>query len=152
MKSKKIIIGQIIFLVVIGIVIYSLYPRTSMTLNGNTVKFSSINANLIILSENPDFSNPRYLDINDEVEFSLKPGKYYWKSSNSYIEGLKKELIIDSEVGLSLEGEEELVNIGNVKINVTKKDGKMVGNIILDIDESENVSNEGEYTGRQQSE
>lgn len=158
-KHIKIIGIQVIFVVVALAVLYFLYPKTSMNLEENLVRFNSINAKVIMISENPDFSNPRYLDTKKgkEVLFELPPGTYYWKADNGIIEGLKNEFTIESEVGLEIkrnqskENEGELVNIGNVKINVTKsKEGVMVGHIILEPEESEKIEDKGEYTGRQE--
>jgi len=153
-RHFKIIALQIIFLLGVSLLVYFLYPRTGVEVSGTVVKFSSINANVIILSENPDFSNPRYLDFEDRknISFSLKPGTYYWKASNGYIEGLKKEFTINSEVGMKVDVEENgtrLANIGNVKLNVSKNsDGMMVGHIILEPSEEEDIG-AGEYVGRQ---
>lgn len=157
MNKHKIIIGvQIIFLILIGIVIYLLYPRADVSVNGDFVRFNSINANIIAISENPDFSNARYLDLNEKKNLSLnlKPGKYYWKSDNGMIESLKHEFVINSEVGLGIErneSESDLVNIGNVKINITKNEkGVMVGHIILEPEQSEKIEDKDEqYLGRQ---
>ena len=154
-KHIKIIIVQGIFLVLVFTVIYSLYPKTEAVVNGNFVNFNSINANVIIISENPDFSNPKYLDLSERknISFNLNPGRYYWKADNSIIEGLKNEFTIESQVGLGInrsENETDLVNIGNVKINVTKdENGVMVGHVILTPDESEKINDSGEYTGGQ---
>lgn len=151
----KIIIGQGIFLILVFTAIYFVYPKTEVLVNGNIVSFNSINANVIMISENPDFSNPRYLDLSERknITFDLEPGKYYWKADNSIIEGLKNEFTIDSEVGLGVnrnENETDLVNIGNVKINVTKDErGIMVGHIILEPDVSEDIDDSGQYIGRQ---
>lgn len=157
-KHMKVIMLQVIFLIVVGIILYSLYPKTTLNLEGNNVNFNSINANVIIISENPDFSNPRYIEIanGEYTEFSLYPGTYYWKASNNYIEGLKQEFTIESEVGMKIDNEEgknsSLVNIGNVRINVSKgKEGIMVGHIILEPEESEEIQNKEneKYIGRQ---
>ena len=63
-----------------------------------------------------------------------------------------KEFKIDSEVGLQIieeNGSQELKNIGDVKVNVTKtKDGAFVGYIILEPNESNQI-NDGDYLGRQ---
>jgi len=156
MNHKKIISAQAVFLVAAFIVIYMLYPKVNFELQGNVVKFDSINSNLIVLSENPDFSNPRYIEINKEenISFKLKPGKYYWKAENSLITGLRNEFEINSKVGLGIkrENESELVNLGNVKINVTKtKQGKFVGYIILEPNQSKPIEDKREkYVGRQE--
>ncbi len=157
-KHIKVIMAQGIFLVLVLTVIYFVYPKTEIIVNGNLVDFNSINANVIIISENPDFSNPRYLDAEKgkKVSFELRPGTYYWKADNGIIEGLENKFTIESEVGLGInktENETDLVNIGNVKINVTKnKEGVMVGHIILEPEESEKIEDKPEekYTGRQE--
>lgn len=149
------ITGQAVFLVLVIALLYSFYPRANVDVNGNWIKFNSINANVIMISENPDFSNPRYIDLSEgkNLSLSLNPGTYYWKSDNGIIEGMKHEFTIESEVGLGInktENETDLVNIGNVKINVTKGgDGVMVGHIILEPDESEKIEDKGNYAGRQ---
>jgi len=154
-KHMKIIGVQIIFLIVILSVVYILYPKTNINLNGDLVSFKSVNANVIIISENPDFSNPVYLNISEKNNISLilQPGTYYWKSDNGIVQGLKNKFTIESEVGLNInriENETDLVNIGNVKINVTKDDnGIMIGQVILEPDESEKINDSGDYTGRQ---
>jgi hypothetical protein len=135
--------------------IYFVYPKTEAVINGNFVSFNSINANVIIISENPDFSNPKYLDLTERknLSFNLEPGKYYWKADNSFIEGLKNEFIIESEIGLIInrsDNEADLVNVGNVRINVTRDNkGVMVGHIILEPDEAEKIEDSGKYIGGQ---
>jgi hypothetical protein len=156
MKTKIIVLIQVAILAIVVIGLFALYPRAQVNVNGNFVKFNSINAKVIVMSENPDFINPRYLDLNEigNVSFNLKPGTYYWKSDNGIIEGMKNEFTINSEVGLAInrtENESDLVNVGNVKINVTKgKEGIMVGHIILEPEQDEKIDDAGEnYTGRQ---
>jgi hypothetical protein len=132
--------------------VYILYPKTFVDVSGTFVNFKTINANVIILSKNPDFSNSHYIDIDEQIGFNLQPGRYYWKSSNGYIDSLQDDFEIKSEVGMKIEeNESELVNIGNVKMNVTKsREGILVGHIILEPSGSEEIENENEtYTGRQ---
>ena len=157
-KHIKIIAIQAVFLIVVLVGLYFIYPKASMELQGNSVNLKSINAHVIVLSENPDFSNPRYLEINEgeNISFNLNPGTYYWKSDNGMIQGMKNKFTIESEVGLGINrenetGESDLVNIGNVKINVTKsKEGVMVGHIILEPEKSEKIEDTNEeYVGRQ---
>ncbi|MDO8508516.1 MAG: hypothetical protein Q7S27_02410 [Nanoarchaeota archaeon] len=152
MNHKLFIIAQGTFIAIFLIAIVIFYPRASLELEGNKVSFKAINANVIILSSNPDFSNPRYVDIKENVSFNLRPGVYYWKAGNGIIEGFSEEFKIDSEVGLQIlekKDGEELKNVGNVKVNVTKnKDGSFVGHIILEPEESEKIK-EGEYVGRE---
>ena len=155
---KIIIAAQMIFLIIVASVLYFFYPKTNLNIGGNLVSFNSINANVIVLSENLDFSNPRYIDFErrKSISFALESGTYYWKASNSLIESLKNKFTIDSEVGMRIDrekdNESELVNIGNVKINVTKtKSGTMLGHIILQPNESEKIEDEADdkYIGRQ---
>ena len=156
-KHKIMIAGQAIFLVLVLTSVYYFYPRAEVDVNKNWVEFKSINANVIMISENPDFSNSRYIDLSERknMSFNLGPGTYYWKSENSLISGWKNEFTIDSEVGMMINrsgNDSGLVNIGDVKINVTKnKDGMMVGRIILEPDESEKIEDTNEtYVGRQE--
>ncbi|MBD3252827.1 hypothetical protein GF386_03790 [Candidatus Pacearchaeota archaeon] len=160
MKNKKIkhlhiILAQALFLIITFSFVFVFYPRTDVSISGNFVKFDSVNSDIIIISENSDFSNPSYIDLKklNNISFSLKPGSYYWKPSNGIIEGFTNKFIIKSEVGLGIERDENtsLVNIGNVKVNVTKnKEGVMVGRIILEPEESEKIEDKGEYTARQE--
>lgn len=153
MRHKWFVIAQLIFVSVILIGIFLLYPKAKIDLEGNKVMFKSINANVIILSSNPDFSNPRFLDIEENVSFNLKPGKYYWKAGNGILESFSDEFEIKSDVGLQIlekDGEYSLKNVGDVKINVSRtKEGGFVGHIILGPEESDEIENEGIYTGRQ---
>lgn len=154
-KHTKIIIIQAIIVALIGIIIYIFYPKIEFNLNGNTIKFDSINADKIIISKNPDFSNSRYIDFSNEknISLNLEPGTYYWKPDNGLISGLKHEFTIDSIVSLetnNTDNETNLVNVGNVKINVTKdNNGIVVGYVVLEPNESEKIENKGVYVGEQ---
>jgi len=166
MNHKTIIIGQVVFLALVIILLYNFYPKVEFSVNGNIVKFNSVNSNVIIISKNPDFSNPRYINFEKEDTFvQLDPGKYFWKPANNLIKGFKKELEIKSNVGIAIfrneseidseyqsEGNEsaKIKNIGNVKINVTKReDGVMVGHIILEPEETKKIEDKGVYEGRE---
>ncbi|MBU1135888.1 MAG: hypothetical protein KJ559_00040 [Nanoarchaeota archaeon] len=160
MKSgnKTIIILQMFFILIVSIILWFGYPKTDFELNGNAVNVKSINANAIIISENPDFSNPRYLDIENKknLSFKLNPGIYYWKSANNFIKGFGKKFVINSEVGMKIEKDEEtnksdLMNTGNIKINITKsEEGVLVGSVILEPEEKQEIENVNEeYIGGQ---
>lgn len=143
------------FLVSVIGLIYYLYPKTNLVMDDDFVRFSTINANVIMISENPDFSNPRYIDLslNKNTSINLAPGTYYWKADNGIISGFTNEFTIESEVGMKIEHTENdsrLVNIGNVKINVTKSEtGGFVGHVILSPEQSEMIEDSGEYIGRE---
>lgn len=149
--NKKLVIMQGIFLILILGGIYFIYPSTTINVTGNIIKFNSRNTNIILISENPDLSNPKYIDLNEFSSFNLKPGTYYWKPANNFIKGFTQELVINSEVGMIIEDENEtkLVNVGNVKLNVTKDGKVIVGHIILDPNDEEYIEDEGKYIGEQ---
>ena len=153
--KNKIIIGELVFLILIITAIYVFYPKVDYDINGEVIRFNSINSDVVIFSESPDFSNPRYINFeNEETYVRLDPGKYYWKAANNFVKGFKNEIEIDSEVGLEIDRDDEdaeIKNIGNVKINITKTDdGITIGHIILDPLESEKIEDIGEYTGREE--
>lgn len=152
----KIIIVQIMFLMIVVAGIYFVYPKAEVYVNGNLVKIVSVSAKVIIISENPDFTNPVYIDTEKtkNVYFNIKPGAYYWKSDNGIIESFSKKFTVNSEVGMKINrtgNESNLVNVGNVKINITKgEDGVFVGHIILEPEQSEKIDDKNEsYVGRQ---
>lgn len=156
MKHKLIIGLQIGFLVVVLTSLYVMYPSSDVSISGNFVKFETDNANVIMISKSPVFNDVRYIDLSElgNLSVSLEPGTYYWKPVNNMIQGFRNEFVIESEVGLGVErdGEDvDLVNLGNVRINVTKgENGAMVGHIILEPEEEESIEDKGEYTGRQE--
>ncbi len=155
-NNRHIIIIQIAFILVVFIGIFFFYPKVGYNINGNIVQFSSINSNVIIISKNPDFSNPKYVNFEkDNVYVQLESGKYYWKPANNLVKGFKKEFEVKSEVGIKISRNEseyntnssaEIKNIGNVKINVTKRDdGVMIGHIILEPEETKEIEDKGVY-------
>jgi hypothetical protein len=147
---KKTIIIQVVALVLVFGIIYLLYPKTSLEVTGNVVNFQESSAKIIIISQNPNFENAQYYSLNESNKIILEPGHYYWKASNSYLTGFKGEFDIDSTVGLEIQNESDLVNVGDVKLKVTKdENGQMVGEIVLEIGENEMINNSGVYTGRQ---
>ncbi|MFA5258673.1 MAG: hypothetical protein WC979_05040 [Candidatus Pacearchaeota archaeon] len=154
-KHLIVVLLQGLFLFLIAGLIYYFYPTTNASVDGNWVNFNSINAKVIMISENPDFSNSRYLDLTQRknISLNLNPGTYYWKSDNGIIEGLQNELVVVSEVGMKIDktsNQSDLVNLGNVKINVTKtKEGAIVGQVILSPEQYEQIEDSGNYVGRQ---
>lgn len=147
---KWFIVAQIAFILLVGSLVYVMYPRVDLSVTGNVVGIDSVNTNAIILSKNPDFSNAQYIRL-DELEdssFEIEPGVYYVKASNRLIKGFDKEILIESEVALDVDGN-ELINIGNVKLNVQEEeDGILVGHIVLGPEDSEEVD-DNKFTGRQ---
>jgi len=156
MKHKLIIGLQAVFLVIVLTGLYVIYPSSEISISGNFVKFETDDANVIMISKSPVFNDPRYIDLSElgDVQINLEPGTYYWKPVNNLIQGFRNEFVIDSEVGLNIERDEDgvaLENVGDVKIKITKgDDGVMVGNIILEPDQKEEIEDQGEYIGGQE--
>jgi hypothetical protein len=159
MKNKHhffFVIGEILFIIGIILLLYFFYPKTKTIITGNFVKFDSDNANFIIISKFSDFKDPRYIDLNElkNLSINLSPGKYYWKSYNNFIEGFSHELVVDSDVALVInrtKNNSDLVNVGDVKINITKSnDGKITGNFLLDPSEAKEIEDKNEnYLGKE---
>ncbi len=151
-KNMLMMIVQLTFILGVIVAILFVYPKMEVEFDEERVNFKSINANAIIISNSPDFSNSRYIEVEDSLSLDLEPGEYYWKSSNSFINGFSSSFVVDSEVGLEIE-DDELKNTGNVKLNITESEGGfLVGHIILDPDESSEIENKNgsEYVGRQE--
>jgi hypothetical protein len=149
--NKKYFIGlQLLFIALVLIAIYFFYPKVDVNLNGNSVIFDSINTDVVMISKNSDFSNPKYINFDefDKLNFELDPGVYYFKPANGLIKGFSQDFVVESVVGLDIE-EFELVNIGNVKLRIEKEvDGKVVGKMTLEPDESKDIEdNLDRYTG-----
>jgi hypothetical protein len=133
--------------VIIGLIGYTkpmmIAPSDKFTTANTSVLFAFEKSNLIYIDDTPEFTSPDKIYVKDNLTINLKPGKYYWK-----IEGVTqseiREFTINSNVGLTLRKSDdkyEVVNSGNSRLNVDIYDkGTLVGNIILDVDKSTNVS------------
>lgn len=120
-------------------------PVDGLVTTETAVLFSFEKADLILIDDNPAFTSPTEIYVKDNLIINLKPGVYYWKVVG-ISESMVRELIIESEVDLKLKesenGEEyEVVNSGNTRLNVDVYNGGVLsGNVVLDVDESEEVS------------
>lgn len=145
-----IIIIAVTLLALIGIIGYIGYvnplaisPADNFITENTSVLFSFENAEVILIDDNPEFTSPEKINVKDSLVVKLAPGTYYWK-----IEGVLKseirKLTILSQVDLKLKksGESyEVVNSGNVALNVEIYDNEtLTGKVILEVDESKNVS------------
>jgi hypothetical protein len=130
MKYMKIVIMQVIILMVIVGGILMFYPRADIGLEGNLVSFDSINANVIEISDNPEFNNSRFLDLREEnVSFRLVPGTYYWRAYNGVLEGMVHEFVIS-------ENETENIVTKDAMLKVEKDEkGGFTGKIVLEDEE-----------------
>ena len=77
-KHIKIVAMQLIFLALVLAFVYFMYPKAEVNVKGNIVNFKSINAKVIAISENPDFSNPRYLDLNEMKNLEIRNPKRFF--------------------------------------------------------------------------
>ncbi|MEN9626397.1 MAG: hypothetical protein RL557_725 [archaeon] len=151
---KYLVLGQIAFIMIVAGALYFVYPHVDYTLSGNVVHFNSENSHILIFSQSPDFSNPKYVNFDEGGYLKLNAGTYYWKPANSFVTGFSKSFTIDSEAVLELRrdnGDISMKNIGNVKINITKSEGGlMVGHIILEPEQSDITEDTGTYVGGEQ--
>ena len=120
-------------------------PVDGLVTTETAVLFSFEKADLILIDDNLAFTSPTEIYVKDNLIINLKPGVYYWKVVG-ISESMVRELTIESEVDLKLKesenGEEyEVVNSGNTRLNVDVYHGGVLsGNVVLDVDESEEVS------------
>ena len=110
-----------------------------------SVLFSFEKADLILIDENPDFTSPTKIYVEDNLVINLKPGVYYWKVKGD-LESDVRKLTIISEIDLKLkkvDGEDryDIVNAGNVELDVDVfENGVLRDNIRLEIDEEKEIS------------
>ncbi|MEK6927533.1 MAG: hypothetical protein AABX11_03810 [Nanoarchaeota archaeon] len=140
-----IIVGTLI--VLFTLVIYMrpmvISPLDNLETTNNSMLFSFEKGNIIYLDDNIEFTSPEKISAENNLIINLKPGVYYWK-----VEGVVKSetrtLTIKSEIDLRLReaGEfYEVVNSGNTRLKVDiYNNNTLVGNVILESDESANVS------------
>jgi len=134
-------------LLIAGFVGYSrplvIAPLDDLSTTNTGVLFSFEKAELVLIDDNLDFSSPTEIYVEDNLVINLVPGVYYWKAVGVLASDVRK-LTIESEVDLKLQedGENyEVVNSGNTELNVDiYNNGKLSGNVILGVDESEEVS------------
>ena len=104
-----------------------------------SVLFLIEKADKLIIDDNTDFSSPREYDVEDGLKINLEPGMYYWKAVG-VVNSEVRTLTINSEVNLELkasgDGSYEVVNVGNVRLNVDVYNGtELVDKMILNVDE-----------------
>ncbi len=178
MKNKKAIskMSKMIIAMQVVIVVFALgfvflftpnlqYPRNNEIISGNVVGFEFKNADSILIDDNPDFSSPQMVDLNElgeiegeiseDIKLRFEPGTYYWKAVGNIFESKVRSFIIDSEVGLELKKGEDnstITNVGNVAVNVSEeRSGSISGLVILDVQVEHVVNPENNtiYRGEQ---
>ena len=116
--------------VLIGIVGYMrpmvIAPLDDYQTSESEVLFSIDNAEVLLIDDNIDFSTPEEYYVKDGLKLSLVPGEYYWKAVG-VVSSEIRTLTINSEVDLEFRkiiGDGfDVVNVGNVKLNVDVYDG-----------------------------
>ena len=96
-------------------------------------------ADKLLIDDNVDFTSPNEYNIRDGLKIDLEPGEYYWKAVGVLGSKVRK-LTIESVVNLELrkidDGNYEVINAGNVRLNVNVYNGtKLVDKIKLEADE-----------------
>ncbi len=94
MKLSLVLIVEIIAVVVVLGLVFVLYPRVDVEVEGTKAVFKPISANIVMISKSEDFEDSRYLEVEEEVELNLEQGIYYWKASNDYLEGFRNEIVV----------------------------------------------------------
>jgi len=163
-KNRKILIIDLILVVgslalIAGMVGYAtplvIAPIDDLTTTDTSVLFSFERGEIVLIDDNLEFTSPQEIHVEDNIVINLKPGIYYWKVQGALLSEVRK-LTIQSEIDLKLkksdvEGVYEVVNSGNEVLNVDIfQQGEFTGNIILDVDESKEVSGT-KFIGREDS-
>jgi len=153
--TKIFIIAQAIFVFVVLVYIYlANAPKAVSPIAGKSVselEFVIEDADTIIVSRDPEFSNPTILEEGEDI--SLPPGTYYWKVKNWLRESEVYTFTIETTVVLNLIEEQDkkfLENDGNVDVKVTeKKAGITTGSFEIEIGDNEEISEDKDYEGGQ---
>ncbi len=153
-KGKNKHIKIIDFVLIVGTVLFFasfvnyarplvIAPINNLATTNSSVLFEFERGNIILIDDNLEFSSPQKIQAEDNLVINLKTGKYYWKIEG-VLESEVREFTILSEVNLKLKRVEDkylIVNAGNLELDVGIYENKsFVENIILDIDESKEVS------------
>jgi hypothetical protein len=86
----------------------------------DSVLFSIESAEEILIDDNIDFTSPERYVLEDDLEISLEPGKYYWKAKgllSSEIRSLEIKSLVELKL-VGKEGNYSVVNVGNTLLNV----------------------------------
>jgi len=122
-------------------------PTDELVTTESEVLFKFEKGSLIYIDDNPEFSSPRELSAERDLEINLKPGVYYWKVRGAFFSEVRK-LTIESEINLRLRESEdgenyEVINAGNIELGVdVADDDEFVGRLILE--EGGSVKSDGD--------
>ena len=118
-------------------------PLDEFETTNTSILFSIEKAEVILIDDNPGFTSPEEIRVEDNLVINLKPGIYYWKAVGVLRTEIRT-LTINSEVNLKLKNLGDnygIVNAGNTRLDVDVYNGTaLVKSIKLDIDEEKKVS------------
>ncbi|PXY71259.1 hypothetical protein CXX78_00255 [Candidatus Parvarchaeota archaeon] len=137
-------------LLVAGLVSYArpliIAPIDDLVTTENSILFEFEKASLILIDDNPEFTSPKKINVENNLVINLQPGFYYWKIVGALSSEIR-EFTIKSEINLKLKksdsGEDsyQIINAGNLDLDVDiLQMGEITGNIILKVDEEKEVS------------
>ncbi len=149
MKTKHydfLVVGLSV-VILLGVIGYAqpfvISPLDGLETTNTSILFEFGKADTIFIDDNTEFTSPILINAENDLVVNLKPGTYYWK-----IKGIGESkihtLTIVSEIELRLRevGEKyELTNAGNLPLDVEIYNNSLFqGNVVLEVEESENVS------------
>jgi hypothetical protein len=155
--EHKIILAEVVL--IIGVFAYlffstapsQVYPLSGMTILESDFVFEIENGEEILISFDGNFTEPIILNKSSNIYFP--PGIYYWKVKRGFRESDVKNFTVQGYASLDLQERKEtyeLYNSGNVDLNVTKKNGKIIEIIILEPGEFEEFEKDNStYEGAQ---
>jgi|APSaa5957512535_1039671.scaffolds.fasta_scaffold195437_2 hypothetical protein len=123
-----------------------IYPLSGMTIADSDFVFEIENAREVILSIDYNFTHP--IILNPETEVTLAPGIYFWKVKNQFKESGINNFTLQSQVSLNLietEGIYEIVNSGNVDLNITSEEE----GFILGVNQIKKIAENQTYEAKQ---
>ena len=102
-------------------------PLNNYETINSTVLFSIDKADYLLIDDNEEFTSPERYDVVDGLKLELEPGEYYWKVVGvfgSEVRTLKINSVVSLEISENAEGEFDVENVGNVRLNVDVYDGE----------------------------
>ena len=135
------IIGSLVALIIVVGYVSPLVvaPIDDYETSERGVLFSIEKAGKLLIDDNMDFSSPDEYSVEDGLKIDLESGIYYWKAVG-VVNSKVRTLTINSEVNLELrassDGNYEVINAGNVRLNVDVYNGtELVDKMKLKVDE-----------------
>lgn len=121
-------------------------PTDNLETPNSSVLFTFTKGKAVLLDDNPEFTSPEKIYAEDNIVINLKPGLYYWKIQgvgSSEVRTLRIVSSVDLRVRPSSENEYEVVNAGNVALDVSVyRNESIVQTMVLAPEKSLNKSGE----------